>query len=132
MIILDTSAVLALAEGHKALIELAANMAKTPGDAMWVPALCLAEAEAASAGAGRAALTFSSVAVDDLDTIAAVTVGTLVRDGFGGLDTCHALYCASPRPQFTGMSILLTAHEDRYPPGIVTVDIDAPGILGHH
>ncbi|MER5309866.1 hypothetical protein ABT034_19020 [Streptomyces sp. NPDC002773] len=132
MIILDTSAVRALAEGHKALIELAANMAKTPGDRMRVPALCLAEAEATSEGAGRAALTFSAVDVDNLDTVAAMTVGTLVRDGFGGLDTCHALYCASPRPQFTGMSILLTAHEDRYPPGIVTVDIDAPGILGYH
>ncbi|WP_329119446.1 hypothetical protein [Streptomyces sp. NBC_01353] len=114
------------------LNQLAANMAKTPGDAMWVPALCLVQAEAASEGAGRAALSFSSVAVDTLDTVAAVTVGTLVRDGFGDPDACHALYCASPRPQFTGMSILLTADEDRYPPGIVTVGIDSPGILGHY
>ncbi|RSS51276.1 hypothetical protein [Streptomyces sp. WAC01280] len=132
MIILDTSAALAIAEGHKALNQLAANMANTPGDVMWVPALCLAEAVAASEEVGRAVLSLSSVAVDNLDTVAAMTVGTLVRDGFGGLDTCHALYCASPRPQFTGMSILLTAHEDRYPPGIVTVDIDSPGMLGHH
>ncbi|MER5206845.1 hypothetical protein [Streptomyces sp. NPDC002825] len=58
-----------------------------------------------------------------------MTVGTPVRDGFGG-DTCHALSCASPRPQFTGMPLLLTAHEDRYPPGLVTVDIDSPGMLG--
>ncbi|MCZ7459679.1 hypothetical protein [Streptomyces sp. WMMC940] len=132
MIILDATAVLALAEGHKSLNQLAANMARTPGDALWVPALCLAQAEADSADAGRAALAFSSVMVDALDTVAAVTVGTLVRDGFGGPDTCHALYCASPRPQFTGMSILLTAREDRYPPGIVSVDIDSPGMLGFH
>ncbi|MGW7363704.1 hypothetical protein ACWGI8_09810 [Streptomyces sp. NPDC054841] len=132
MIILDTSAILALAEGHKILNQLAANMAKTPGDALWVPALCLTQAETDTADAGRAALAFSSVAVDNLDTVAAVTVGTLVRDGFGGSDTCHALYCASPRPQFTGMSILLTAREDRYPPGIVTVDIDSPGMLGYY
>ncbi|MFE2557941.1 hypothetical protein ACFXGT_18350 [Streptomyces sp. NPDC059352] len=132
MIILDTSAALAIAEGHKALNQLAANMANTPGDVMRVPALCLAEAVAASEEVSRAVLSLSAVAVDNLDTVAAVTVGTLVRDGFGGPDTCHALYCASPRPQFTGMPILLTAHEDRYPPGIVTVDIDSPGILGFH
>ncbi|MEU8761187.1 hypothetical protein [Streptomyces sp. NPDC048659] len=132
MIILDTSAILAVAEGHKALNQLAANMANTPGDVMWAPALCLAEAVAADEGVSRAVLGLSSVVVDNLDTVAAVTVGTLVRDGFGSPDTCHALYCASPRAQFTGMSILLTAHEGRYPPGIVTVDIDAPGILGYH
>ncbi|MFC5805333.1 hypothetical protein [Streptomyces formicae] len=132
MIIFDTSAILALADGHKILNQLAANMAKTPGDALWIPALCLLQAETDSADAARAALAFSSVAVDSLDTVAAVTVGTLVRDGFGGPDICHALYCASPRPQFTGMSILLTAREDRYPPGIVTVDIDSPGMLGYY
>jgi hypothetical protein len=132
VIILDSSAVAALAEGHKVLNQLAANMAKTPGDRLWVPALCLMQAEADDADAGRAVLAFSSVSVDALDTVASVTVGTLVRDGFGGPDTCHALYCASPRAEFTGMSILLTAHENLYPPGIVTVDIDSPGMLGHY
>ena len=132
MIILDTSAVRALAGGHKVLNQLAANMANTPSDRLWVPALCLVQAESEDAGAGRAVLAFSSVSIDILDTVASVTVGTLVRDGFGGPDTCHALYCASPRAEFTGMSILLTAHEDRYPPGAVTVDIDSPGMLDYH
>ncbi|GAA4909680.1 hypothetical protein ACFPM3_11700 [Streptomyces coeruleoprunus] len=132
MIILDTSAVGALAEGHKALNQLAANMAPTPRDRLWIPALCLMQAEMDSAGAGAAALAFSAVSIDPLDTVASVTVGTLARDGYGGPDTCHALYCASPRPEFTGMSILLTGREDRYPPGIVTVDIDSPGMLGYY
>ena len=53
-------------------------------------------------------------------------------NGYGGPDTCHALYCALPRPEFTGMSILLTGNESAYPPGVVTVDIDSPGMLGFH
>ncbi|MFD9823915.1 hypothetical protein [Streptomyces violascens] len=68
MIILDTSAVRALADGHKALSLLAGNMANTPGDRLNVPALCLMQAEA----------------------------------------------------------------EDARPPGVVTVDIDSPGMLGFH
>lgn len=132
MIILDTTAVKALAGGHKTLNLLAGNMAYTPGDRLSVPALCLMQAEADEENLSRRLLAFSSVVVDSLDTIAAVSVGTMIRDGYGGSDTCHALYCALPRPEFTGMSILLTGNEDAYPPGVVTVDIDSPGMLGFH
>ncbi len=132
MIILDTSAVSALAAGHKTLSLLAGNMAKSPGDRLSVPALCLMQAEAQEGDLARRVLALSSVVVDPLDTVASISVGTLLRDGYGGPDTCHALYCALPRPEFTGMSILLTSHEDAYPPGVVTVDIDSPGMLGFH
>ncbi|WP_199550270.1 hypothetical protein [Streptomyces sp. N35] len=132
MIILDTSAVRALAEGHKALNLLAGNMARTPGDRLIVPALCLMQAESEDENLSQRALAFSSVVVDGLDTVASVTVGTMIRDGYGGPDTCHALYCALPRAEFTGMSILLTAQEATYPPGVLTVDIDSPGMLGFH
>ncbi|WP_329374310.1 hypothetical protein [Streptomyces sp. NBC_01483] len=37
-----------------------------------------------------------------------------------------------PRPEFTGMSILLTGDESAYPPGVVTVGIDSPGMLGFY
>ncbi|WP_240137206.1 hypothetical protein [Streptomyces sp. MUM 178J] len=130
MIILDTGAVKALAGGHKTLNLLAGNMARTPGDRLRVPALCLMQAEADEENLARGVLAFSSVVVDDLDTVSAASVGAMVRDGYGGPDTCHALYCALPRPEFTGMSILLTGDEDAYPPGVVTVGIDSPGMLG--
>ncbi|GAA3079678.1 hypothetical protein GCM10020000_76760 [Streptomyces olivoverticillatus] len=129
MIILDTSAVKALVGGHKTLNLLAGNMARTPGDRLIVPALCIMQAEADDEGAARRVLALSSVTVDNLDTVASVTLGAMIRDGYGGPDTCHALYCALPRPEFTGMSILLTAEEAAYPPGVVTVDIDSPGML---
>ncbi|GGU78254.1 hypothetical protein GCM10010211_50280 [Streptomyces albospinus] len=132
MIILDTSAVTALAGGHKTLNLLAGNMARTPGDRLAIPALCLMQAEADDENLSRRVLAFSAVVVDSLDTMAAVSVGTMIRDGYGGPDTCHALYCALPRPEFTGMSILLTGNESAYPPGVVTVDIDSPGMLGFH
>ncbi|MFC4505591.1 MULTISPECIES: hypothetical protein [Streptomyces] len=132
MIILDTGATRALAEGHKTLNLLAGNMARTPGDLLRIPALCLMRAESEDAGASGRVLSYSSVVVDLLDTVSSATVGTMIRDGYGGADTCHALYCALPRAEFTGMSILLTTREADYPPGVVTVDIDSPGMLGFH
>ncbi|MFI1968879.1 hypothetical protein BLA24_24155 [Streptomyces cinnamoneus] len=129
MIILDTSATLALVQGHKTLNLLAVNMTRT-GDQLVIPALCLMQAEAEDVGASRRALGLPCVTVDNLAMTAAVSVGKMIRDGYGGPDTCHALYCALPRAEFTGMSILLTGHEDAYPPGVVTVDIDSPGMLG--
>ncbi|MFI1731254.1 hypothetical protein ACH40E_18960 [Streptomyces acidicola] len=132
MIILDTGATRALADRHKTLNLFAGNMARTPGDFLRIPALCLMQAESEDAGIAQRVLAFSSVAVDDLGTAASVTVGTMIRDGYGGADTCHALYCALPRPEFTGMSILLTDREQNYPPGVVTVDIDSPGMLGFY
>ncbi|MFF5183653.1 hypothetical protein ACFY30_07660 [Streptomyces sp. NPDC000345] len=132
MIILDTGATRALAEGHKTLNLLAGNMARTPGDLLRIPALCLMRAESEDAGASHRVLSYSSVVVDPLDAVSSVTVGTMIRDGYGGADTCHALYCALPRAEFTGMPILLTDREQNYPPGVVTVGIDSPGMLGFH
>ncbi len=108
--ILDTSAVTALAGGHKTLNLLAGNMAKTPGERLNIRALCPTQAEAGEENLAQ----------------------RVIRDGYGGPDTCHALYCALPRPEHTGMSILLTGNEDAYPPGVVTVDIDSSGMLGYH
>ncbi|WP_251074939.1 hypothetical protein [Streptomyces sp. ISL-12] len=64
------------------------------------------------------------------ERVAAVTVGGMIRDGWGGADLCHALYVATPHLESGGMSIILTAQEDAYPPGFLAVDIDSPGMLG--
>ncbi|WP_405687053.1 hypothetical protein [Streptomyces sp. NBC_00057] len=132
MIILDTSAVTALAQGHRALHLLADNVAHTPGDRLHIPALCLMQGEAASEGLARDVLALPGVFVDPLDQAAAATIGGMVRDGWGGPDTCHALYVATPHQESGGMSIILTGREGDYPPGILTVDIDSPGMLGFH
>lgn len=95
-----------------------------------VPALCLMQGEAASEGLAREALALPGVLVDPLDQTAAATIGGMVRDGWGGPDTCHALYVAMPHLESGGMSIVLTGREGDYPGGILTVDIDSPGMLG--
>ncbi|WP_317440745.1 hypothetical protein [Streptomyces collinus] len=48
------------------------------------------------------------------------------------MDTCHALYTALRRTGTGGMPILLTDDEDRYPPAILAISIDTPGMLGFH
>ncbi|MFF1630047.1 hypothetical protein [Streptomyces sp. NPDC058272] len=131
MIILDTSAVTALATGHKALNALAVNVTAS-GDRLLVPALCLAQAEAGQAGAARAVLGYPCTDVEVLGQVDAPAVGTMFRDGYGGMDTCHALYTALRRTGTGGMPILLTGNEDHYPPGILAIGIDTPGMLGFH
>lgn len=130
MIILDAGAALALAHGHEALHRLADNVARTPGDWLHLPALCLMKAEESDAGVGSALLALPGLQVDPLGQVAAVTVGGMIRDGWGGPDTCHALYVATPHLESGGMSIILTAKEDAYPPGFLAVDINSPEMLG--
>ncbi|WP_369383986.1 hypothetical protein [Streptomyces sp. cg36] len=131
MIILDTSAVVAMAAGHKVLNALAVNVTAS-GDRLLVPALCLAQAEATQPHAAQAVLGYPCTDVETLGQIDAPAVGAMFRDGYGGMDTCHALYTALRRTGTGGMPILLTANEDQYPPGILAIGIDTPGMLGFH
>lgn len=130
MIILDTGAVTAPARGHKTHNLPAADTTRTPADRLTIPALCLMQAETREEGLYRRVLAYSAVTVDDLGSTAAPTVGTTIRDGPDGPDTCHALNCALPHAEFAGMSIPLTDNEDANPPGIIAADIDSPGMLG--
>ncbi|MEV2216385.1 hypothetical protein AB0H86_34040 [Streptomyces sp. NPDC050997] len=132
MIILDTSAVVALAQGHRALHHLADNVAHTPGDWLHIPAMCLMYAESTEKGIASDVLALPGVLVNPLAQAAAATVGAMFRDGWGGFDICHALCIATPHVETGGMSIILTGREGVYPPGILTVDIDSPGMLGFH
>ncbi|MGW0712463.1 hypothetical protein ACWD4G_42115 [Streptomyces sp. NPDC002643] len=132
MIILDTGAALALARGHQALHRLMDNVAHTPGDWLRIPSLCLMGAEEKDQGVGQALLSLPGVHIDPLGQTAAVTVGGMVRDGWGGADICHALYVATPHLETGGMSIILTPDENAYPPGVLAIDIDSPGMLGFY
>ncbi|MEV7177777.1 hypothetical protein [Kitasatospora sp. NPDC093679] len=130
MIILDTSAVTALAAGHRALVRLADNAAASPFRHLSVPALCLLSAEVESQGAGTFALALPAVEIEPLDSAAAVTVAAMVRDGIGAQDISHALYCALPTGSRGTMHMILTDQEHHYPPGTITVHIDDPRLLG--
>jgi hypothetical protein len=132
VIILDTSAVIALAQGHRALHHLADNVAHTPGDWLHIPALCLMQAESMEKGTAGDVIALPGVLVDPFHQTAAATVGAMIRDGWGGPDVCHTLYVATPHIETGGMSIILTGRESDFPPGILTVDIHSPGMLGFH
>jgi hypothetical protein len=95
-----------------------------------LPALCLMKAEESEANIKGALMALPGLHIDPLGQVAAITVGGMVRDGWGSADTCHALYVAAPHLDSGGMSIVLTGREDLYPPGFPTVDIDSPGMLG--
>jgi len=131
VIILDTSAIAALVTGHKTLTTLAVNMSRS-GDQLIVPALCLMQAEAADTGAAHRVLGYPCAVVDPVGQIDAPAIGSMIRDGYGGPDTCHALYAALRRTDTSGMPILLTDAEDRYPPGTLAIGIDSPGMRGFH
>ncbi|MBT2398120.1 hypothetical protein J7E96_12015 [Streptomyces sp. ISL-96] len=124
MIILDTSSVLAIARGHRKLLRVADNAAASPFRHLLVPALCLMQAEITDAGSGMSALALPGIDIEPLDTVSSVAVATMVRDGLGGPDVCHALYASLPSPQRPQTDLILTDREDDYPPGTVTVDID--------
>lgn len=132
MIPLDATAVRALANGHEALSRLAENVAHTPGDWLVVPALALMQAEIEDAASAAGVLALPGIRVEPLGQIGACVVGSMVRNGLGGPHVCHTLHVAEPRPEAPGESIILTGREGDYPPGYLTVDIDSPGMLGHH
>jgi hypothetical protein len=124
VIVLDTSAVLALADGHRKLARVADNAAASPFRHLLVPSLCLMQAEIEAAGSSMNVLALPGIDVEPLDAVSSVAVATMVRDGLGGPDTCHALYLSIPSPQRPETDIVLTGREGDYPPGTVTVGID--------
>ncbi|MFC1405724.1 MULTISPECIES: hypothetical protein [Streptacidiphilus] len=129
MIILDTSAVTALASGHRKLARIAENAARSPFRHLLVPALCLMQAEVAEADAGLHALSLPGIDIEALDPVAAIAVAAMVRDGYGAPDTAHALYATLPSAHRPEADLLLTARHHDYPPGTITIDIDDDRLL---
>lgn len=126
MIILDASALSALAAGHARLHRIVDAALHSPFPHLLVPVLCLVEAEVKDEGAAHAILALPSVEFEPLDASTAVVVATMVRDGYGGADLAHAIAASLPTPLRPLQHLILTARQELYPPGIATVDIDDP------
>ncbi|MFJ9461470.1 hypothetical protein ACIRST_41170 [Kitasatospora sp. NPDC101447] len=126
MIILDSSAVSALAAGHPRLHRIVDSALKSPFQHLLVPVLCLMEAEIKDEGAAQAVLALPSLEFEALDATTAMMVATMVRDGFGGQGSAHAIAASLPTPVRPQQHLILTADPDLYPPGIVAVYIDDP------
>ncbi|WP_030241945.1 hypothetical protein [Streptomyces sp. NRRL S-350] len=126
MIILDSSALSALAAGHPRLHRIVDSALHSPFQHLLVPVLCLVEAEIKDEGAAHAVLALPSLECEPLDASTAVVVATMVRDGYGGQDLAHALAASLPTPVRPQQHLILTANPQLYPAGIVAVDIDDP------
>lgn len=126
MIILDSSALAALAAGHPRLHRIVDGALRSPFQHLLVPVLCLVEAEIKDEGAANAVLALPAVEFEPLDASTAVVVATMVRDGYGGPDLAHAIATCLPTPLRPLQHLILTGRPELYPPGIATVDIDDP------
>lgn len=126
MIILDSSALAALADGHERLHRLVDSALQSPFQHLLVPVLCLVEAEVKDEGTANAILALPSLEFEPLDASTAVMVATMVRDGFGGQDLAHVIATSLPTPVRPLQHLILTTRPELYPPGIATVDIDDP------
>ncbi|MER5642663.1 hypothetical protein ABT095_37720 [Kitasatospora sp. NPDC002227] len=126
MIILDSSALKALADGHERLQRIVDSALHSPFQHLLVPVLCLVEAEIKDEGAAHAVMALPSLEFELLDASTAVVVATMVRDGYGGQELAHAIATSLPTPVRPQQHLILTANPEVYPPGIVTVSIDDP------
>ncbi|MFF4381225.1 hypothetical protein [Kitasatospora sp. NPDC001547] len=126
MIILDSSALSALAAGHPRLHRIVDSALQSPFQHLLVPVLCLIEAEVKDEGAAHAVLALPSLEFEPLDASTAVVVARMVGDGYGGQGVAHAIAVSLPTPARPQQHLILTADPELYPPGIVTVGIDDP------
>ncbi|MFE1319003.1 hypothetical protein [Kitasatospora phosalacinea] len=126
MIVLDSSALTALAAGHERLHRIVDSALHSPFQHLLVPVLCLMEAETRAGGATHALLALPSLEFEALDASTAVVVASMVRDGYGSPDLAHAIATSLPTPARPAQHLILTAHQELYPPAVVTVDIDDP------
>ncbi|MEV7218245.1 hypothetical protein AB0O31_34760 [Kitasatospora cineracea] len=126
MIILDSSALAALAAGHPRLHRIVDSALHSPFQHLLVPVLCLVEMEVGNEGAAQAVLALPALEFEPLDATSAVVVATMVRDGYGGQGVAHAIATSLPTPARPMQHLILTARAELYPPGVATVDIDDP------
>ncbi|MEV0192372.1 hypothetical protein AB0I39_28050 [Kitasatospora purpeofusca] len=126
MIILDSSALSALAEGHERLHRIVDSALASPFQHLLVPVLCLVDAELKDEGTAHAVLALPSLEFEPLDAATSVIVATMVRDGYGSQGLAHAIAVSLPTPVRPQQHLILTARPELYPPGIVAVDIDDP------
>ncbi|MDJ0344211.1 hypothetical protein QMK19_29270 [Streptomyces sp. H10-C2] len=127
MIILDHTAVLALARGHRRLSGIAAGPDAEGRPRAYVPALCLIAAGVEEPGPQFTAHVGALPGLDflPLDFPAAVAVEQITADGIAW-QHAHAVHAASASPHTPGSSAILTATPHAYgTTGLRIVDIGA-------
>ncbi|WP_405796366.1 hypothetical protein [Streptomyces sp. NBC_01506] len=122
-IVLDDSAALALGAGNRMASRFVVEAEKDPTLRVYIPALCLAVAEADRAGVAEHIGSLPSVDITELDFAGAAAVGKRLRglaeadggaaveDGWSG---AHALHLAMPSVEWPRGRPVLTGYPARY------------------
>lgn len=112
-VVFDDTALLALGTGNRLASRIIVQAQTDPSRHAFVPALCLAAAEAARAGLAEHAGALPSIEVTDLDYPAATAVGILIRSGTAWR-TAHAIYLAQPTADWPAGRPVLTTDPGLY------------------
>ncbi|WP_329146809.1 hypothetical protein OG275_20610 [Streptomyces niveus] len=133
-IVLDDSAALALGAGNRMASRFVVEAEKDPTLRIYIPALCLAVAEADRAGVAEHIGALPSVDITALDFAGASAVGKRLRglsedartdpyeDGWSGT---HALHLAMPSVEWPRGRPVLTGYPARYKgTGVRTIQLE--------
>ncbi|AQU67349.1 hypothetical protein [Streptomyces niveus] len=131
-IVLDDSAALALGAGNRMASRFVVEAEKDPTLRVYIPALCLAVAEADRAGVAEHIGSLPSVDITALDFAGAAAVGKRLRgladagsetdDGWSG---AHALHLAMPSVEWPRGRPVLTGYPARYKgTGVRTIQLE--------
>ncbi|MGW2207102.1 hypothetical protein [Streptomyces sp. NPDC001774] len=122
-VLFDDTALLALGAGNRLASLIVVQAQTDPARHAYVPALCLAAAEAARDGLAAHVGALPSIDVTELDCPGATAVGTLVRTGIDWR-TAHAVHLAQPTADWpTGRPVLTTAPQLYAKTGIRTIKL---------
>ncbi|MFI0978318.1 hypothetical protein ACH4SP_15140 [Streptomyces sp. NPDC021093] len=118
-VVLDDTATLALGAGNRMASRLVVQAEKDPSLRVYVPACCLASAEAERAGVAEHVGALLSVDITELDLAGAAAVGKLLRGAravaeHGDWSGAHALHLALPSLEWPRGRPVLTRTPERY------------------
>jgi hypothetical protein len=111
--VLDHSALLALGSGHQRLSRIVREAHNHDDWIVYVPALCLAAAEASRVGLADHVGALPALEVVELGYAAVAAVGRLVADGVDW-QFAHAVAVATPTPEWPTGRPVATGVPERY------------------
>ncbi|GAA2440854.1 hypothetical protein ACFPFX_06290 [Streptomyces mauvecolor] len=112
-VVYDESALLALGAGNRLASQFVSNTDHAATRHVYIPALCLAAADAQREGVAEHLGALEAVDIVALDFAGASTVGALVRSGLDWR-LAHAVHLARPSAEWPDGCPVLTADPDLY------------------
>jgi hypothetical protein len=125
-VVFDESALLVLGAGNRVTAGFVCNAEQRGTRHAYVPALCLAAADARREGIAEHVGALPAADIVGLDFAGSVTVGSLVRDGMSWR-IAHAVHLARPSAEWPDGLPILTAEPELYAETKLVRTIRIPG-----